>query len=399
MAGAARHSGGDMSNKYATARILVASDNADDAAQIIGELEDDFENVRASTRADLAVQDFEQCSPDVLVLAFDSLEKAQRYYLGLYRLGKSLPQNSHRTVILCDREELRAVVELCKKEYFDDYVLYWPHCYDGSRLAMSIRIACREMAAICAQPPRPVDLLANAKHIDELDRVIGAELADTGQANDALRSIASIERDVAGAIDAFSSRLTDDGAGAWVDVKAKQVLAREIGRLKHQQADLARRAGEIGVAVAHSGARRLTDRIEPSLAGVRALAEEVRKVRPVVMVVEDDEFARQLVSRTLDLQAWEAVYVADGNEAMNLLRRTRPDVILMDIRLPGVDGVALTQRLKSTPRLARIPVIIMTSDARRETLESSVAAGAAAFVVKPFSRELLTTKLERALAM
>ncbi len=388
-----------MSTTPEAARILVASDNADDAAQILRELADEFDNVRASTNPDKSVKDFEEYAPDVLVLAFDGLEKAQRYYLGLYRLGQSLPPNSHRTVILCNREELRSVVELCKKEYFDDYVLYWPHSHDGSRLAMSIRIACREMTAVRARPTHSLELLAHAKHVDELDQILGAELSDVRQASSALRSISSLEKDVADAIEGFSDRLTNGAAAGWVDVKDKKELAREIDQLKHQQIGLARRCGEVGVASLHANARRIKDRLEPTLARTRHLAEELRRIRPVVMVVEDDEFARELVGRTLDPQAWDAVYVADGIAAMSQLRRMRPDVILMDIRLPGIDGVSLTQRLKASPTLADIPVIIMTSDARREILANSVAAGAAAFVVKPFSREVLTTKLEQVLSL
>jgi CheY-like chemotaxis protein len=388
-----------MIAKSVTAKILVASDNLDDAAQILKELTDEFPSIRASTKPELSVRDFEEYAPEVLVLAFDGLHKAQSYYLGLYRLGPSLPQNGHRTVILCNREELRAVVELCKKEVFDDYVLYWPHSHDGSRLAMSIRIACREIATARAHTTRPVELMAHAKHVEELDRILGVELSDTRLANGAQQSIASIERDVASAIEEFSSRLTSVNAAAWVDVKDKQALAKEIGQLKHHQVDLARRCGEIGVEAIHAGARRLKDKLEPSLTGTRALAEELRRIRPVVMVVEDDEFTRELVSRTLDPQSWDAIYVVDGTEALSQLRRRRPDIILMDVGLPGIDGLSLTQRLKSSPDLADIPVIIMTGDARRETLTNSVAAGAASFVVKPFSRELLTTKLERALAL
>jgi len=87
-----------------------------------------------------------------------------------------------------------------------------------------------------------------------------------------------------------------------------------------------------------------------------------------------------------------------GVEALSQLRRLHPDVILMDVRLPGVDGVALTQRLKTVPHLADIPIIMMTGDARRETLVSSIGAGAAAFVVKPFTREALVAKLQKVLS-
>ena len=383
-----------------SSRILVATDNLDDAALIVRQLEGEFDSVRSSTDPARSAQDFEACAPDVLVLAFDSLEKSQRYYLGLYKTGPALPQDGHRTVILCHRDELKAVVDLCKKEYFDDYVMFWPHSHDADRLAMSIRIACREMAAIRSNLSRRGKLLSQAKHVDALDRILVRGFADAERhAADTRHSLACAEREISEAIDDFSSRLTDKDAASWVHVKDAGVLAREVGQLKAKQIAAGRRVSAIEVESGDNRARALKKQLEPVLAGTRALAEEARKIRPLVMVVEDDEFARQLVSRTLDPASWEAVYANDGAEALGYLRKMRPDVILMDVRLPGLDGVSLTTRLKASPQLATIPVIIMTGHARKETLESSIAAGAVAFVVKPFTRELLTAKLERALAL
>ena len=172
-------------------------------------------------------------------------------------------------------------------------------------------------------------------------------------------------------------------------------MASEIDQLKLRQIETARRHGALEIASVRARARHLKDRLEPSLAGSRSLVDELRKLRPVVMVVEDDEFSRELVARTLDPQCWEAVFASDGAAAINQLRHLRPDVILMDIRLPGIDGVTLTHQLKASPHLATIPVIMMTGDARKETLLNSLAAGAAGFVVKPFTRAVLNAKLEK----
>ncbi len=327
--------------KHATsdAKVLVASDNADDARQVQLQLKTDFNQVHLSTDDDRHVADFERCAPDVLVLAFDRLDKAQRYYLGLYRLGGALQQHPHRTVILCAQDEVQAVFKLCKQAYFDDYVLYWPHTHDGPRLAMSVWIACREMDAARPGVPQPAELYAHARYVDELDRLIGREIDAAGQ----------------------------------------QVAAGP--------------AGAAAGAALGAWAKHLKGVIEPALAGTRLLAEQIHQIKPVLMVVDDDDFVRTLVSRALDPQAWETRFAVDAASAMAQLRRHRPDIILMDIHLPGLDGVALTQRFKAAPHLASIPIVIMTGDASKTTLLSSMEAGAAAFVVKPFTRESLTTKL------
>ena len=72
-----------------------------------------------------------------------------------------------------------------------------------------------------------------------------------------------------------------------------------------------------------------------------------------------------------------------------------PGAILMDLVAPGADAIGLTRRLKGLPDVAHIPIIIMSGDARRETLFNSIRAGASDFIAKPFTRDVLRTKLDR----
>lgn len=387
-----------MTARPDAARILVASDNADDAHQIVRLLKLTFEQVRSSTQPARAGADFDDARPDVLVLAFDSLDKAQRYYLGLYRLNTSIQSQPHRTVILCRKEELREVFELCKQDYFDDYVLYWPQSYDGSRLAMSIWIACREMQAKNADTPATAELRAHASRLDELGRLLDAQLSDSERRISAAeQSVADAERGVAGAIDGFTERLTQDGAGAWIQVRDAAVLAGEASSLKQQQLTRMRQAGGAGIDALRGLTQRLKAEIAPAMTGARQLAERIRQIRAQVLVVDDDRYMRELISSALTANGYQTTLAADAPSALSQLRRYRPDLMLVDIGLPGLDGVSLTERVKADPTLAAIPVIIITGEARRETLQRSVDAGATAFLVKPFKTEVLMERLARAL--
>ena len=87
------------------------------------------------------------------------------------------------------------------------------------------------------------------------------------------------------------------------------------------------------------------------------------------------------------------MFAAESVEAFGKLEMARPAVILMDVNLPGLDGLGFTERLKAMPALAGIPVIMLTGEARRETLERSRMVGAASFIVKPFTRDSLIAKL------
>jgi len=117
------------------------------------------------------------------------------------------------------------------------------------------------------------------------------------------------------------------------------------------------------------------------------------KRRSVVLVVEDDEVLHTLVAAMLESEPVDLVFETDGAAAFDRVSAVGPDLVLMDVMLPGGDGVALTERIKSTPDLAAIPVVMLSGEARLDTLVRSMEAGAADFIVKPFTREALLAKL------
>jgi CheY-like chemotaxis protein len=129
-----------------------------------------------------------------------------------------------------------------------------------------------------------------------------------------------------------------------------------------------------------------------------ALADRPRtsaRARPIVLVVEDDTFSHQLIAITLETRGVDLVFEADGAAALARIGAVQPDLVLMDVMLPGRDGVDLTQSLKADPALAGIPVIMLTGEARREVLVRSMEAGAADFIVKPFTPDALVAKLAK----
>src|SRR4029077_14389979 len=134
--------------------ILVASDIFGDAELVKKLLASEFEHVFLSTDPDQAVEDFESHVPDVLVLAFNSLEKSESYYLGLHRLSSKIHE-PHRTVILCSKEEVTRAYQACRKDYFNDYILFWPMTNDAKRLLMSVHHALRILKAINDDQPSP----------------------------------------------------------------------------------------------------------------------------------------------------------------------------------------------------------------------------------------------------
>lgn len=108
---------------------------------------------------------------------------------------------------------------------------------------------------------------------------------------------------------------------------------------------------------------------------------------PVVMVVDDQESYTDMMSRVLIEYGLQVFIANDANQAFGLLDSVTPDLILLDVMMPGVDGTAFLRRLRADPRLGIVPVLLVT--AYLDTLERGIAAGAQGYLAKPFTAQQL----------
>ena len=127
---------------------------------------------------------------------------------------------------------------------------------------------------------------------------------------------------------------------------------------------------------------------------------KARAPRPLVLLVDDYRDAREMYSEFLQYSGFDVVEAANGMEALERASNAHPDVILMDLSLPVMDGWEATRRLKADPRTAGIPVVALTGHALAGISEGAKKAGCDAFVTKPCLPEDLVreirTVLERA---
>jgi two-component system cell cycle response regulator DivK len=109
-----------------------------------------------------------------------------------------------------------------------------------------------------------------------------------------------------------------------------------------------------------------------------------------VLYVEDNEFNRKIVRHLLGRTSYRLLEAPDGEAGVATAREARPDLVIMDIQLPKLSGLDATRQLRSDPLTAGIPVIVITSFALAGDEEKARAAGASAYLAKPYSpRELL----------
>jgi len=112
-----------------------------------------------------------------------------------------------------------------------------------------------------------------------------------------------------------------------------------------------------------------------------------------ILVVEDQEDNRQIVRDLLTANDYEMTEAENGEEALAAVAKDRPDLILIDIQLPVMDGYEVTRRIKADPSLSSIPIIAVTSYALSGDEEKARAAGCNDFVPKPYSPRQLLAKI------
>lgn len=119
---------------------------------------------------------------------------------------------------------------------------------------------------------------------------------------------------------------------------------------------------------------------------------------PKILLVEDNELNRDMLSRRLTRNGFEVVIAVDGQQGVDMATTARPDVILMDLSLPVMDGLEATRRVKADPATRSIPVIALTANAMVEDREQAMAAGCDDFDTKPVELPRLMEKIRAHLA-
>lgn len=113
-----------------------------------------------------------------------------------------------------------------------------------------------------------------------------------------------------------------------------------------------------------------------------------------LLLVEDNEMNRDMLTRRLDRRGYQVIAAVNGKEAIALASEHLPDLILMDMSLPVLDGWQATRAIKADPATRRIPVIALTAHALQQDREQALAAGCDEFETKPIDLQVLVGKIE-----
>lgn len=114
-----------------------------------------------------------------------------------------------------------------------------------------------------------------------------------------------------------------------------------------------------------------------------------------ILYIEDNDGNRMLIRRILEVEGYHIVEASDGDQGLELAQKITPDLILMDINLPGRDGYELTGLLKGMKHLVHVPVIAMTANVMKGDREKSLEAGCDGYIQKPVDVDQLPAQVAR----
>ncbi|NBX20059.1 MAG: response regulator [Betaproteobacteria bacterium] len=121
-------------------------------------------------------------------------------------------------------------------------------------------------------------------------------------------------------------------------------------------------------------------------------------MKKTILSVEDSAGIRRLIRMTLEYMGFQVLEAADGEEGLAMAREHHPDLVLMDVRMPGVSGLTACEVMRADPQLQSTPVVMLSSAAAQSDIQAGLDSGAKAYLVKPFQPveliELVTRLIE-----
>lgn len=117
----------------------------------------------------------------------------------------------------------------------------------------------------------------------------------------------------------------------------------------------------------------------------------------LIVIIEDEEDIRELIRYNLDKEGYRVLLATSGEEGLDLVRNSMPDLVVLDLMLPGIDGLQVCRELKADPRTKSVPVVMVTARGEEPDVVSGLELGAEDYVSKPFSPKVLLARVKTVL--
>jgi two-component system, chemotaxis family, chemotaxis protein CheY len=114
-----------------------------------------------------------------------------------------------------------------------------------------------------------------------------------------------------------------------------------------------------------------------------------------ILSVDDSASMRQMVAFTLESAGYRIVQAEDGEAALAKVAQARPDMVITDLNMPKLDGIGLIKRLRADPKMAGLPIVMLTTESEESKKQAGKAAGATGWIVKPFEQAKMIAVVQK----
>ena len=369
--------------------ILIVTDQPEESRTLQELLTNDMGQYWCVETDAEGVRLFTQKRPTLLILSYKKIASAERFFLMLHRQCPNIHTIRYQCLVFCTNQDAEAAFQLCRDGVVDDYVVNRP-LFDPFRLRQSIHQA----FAISTIKQQADDFRRNLADAGgdllHLNEHMGKTL-NTGK---------ELQQETIRAFQEFTSRISGDMAQFEANL-----LESDMDKTVLDRTELQQKLNQLPRAYLEMERLHIEKKMHDAEALIRKADADFRQqadslctmefppVRKEVMVVDDEDVYRELIVEVLEETGFRATGAESGQIALSNLNNRRPNLILLDFQMPGLNGLETLLRIKSDPDLHAIPVIMLTGASEKTLVQECIMAGAVDFIVKPGDRDTLVSKI------
>lgn len=298
-------------------------------------------NIRHAKDTSIGSALFDSFKPDAMMLAFSSNREALVFYAYLLTHSKALFSFKHICILMSDGKHAEEASQYCHNKIIDDYVILKP-LFDTHRLGVSLSILNKLLPHI------------------EFDRLLESRIIQITK--------------VLGGVSAYMEEKEVKQFKPAPDDKANRLL------------QLAFKAIDMGNELPNSDAED---------ASHERASHQSHDEAPLILLVEDEEVNQNMMRMVLEKEHYRVELARDGEEALEILGMVRPDLILMDIRMPKLNGLEVTKKIQQNPLLSSIPIVMLSAHSEQPVVRECLRSGAVDYLIKPAERRELLDRIHR----
>ncbi|NTS77130.1 response regulator [Catenovulum sp. SM1970] len=383
-------------------KVIMIHDHREDsgAAAIISDCVRQFRSFRIGDEAVKAIQEYQ---PYILLIEVETVADALRHYVTLVKEFDCL-QHPHHVVLLCPNKEVGLAYDICSQGVFYDYFVSRP-MYEKYRLKSIINTLAK------SYDENELLLDKSAEYIDEnncdIVELIDEIKAMSSQVEETIADCkTSIKQDLSAEQHAEQVSDTVSELLNKIEGDIHQSLAKIMaGLTQHKEKNLdgknlleqaiKQRSTQQIDKLAKLKAKQKTDTL--------ANSSDPTSVEPVetaakILLVEDNHIYRDMIKQILQKADYKVDESADGMEALRQVKKSKYDLIIMDLFMPKLDGLNTTKQFRKMANKKDLPIIALTSNKNKELVQKWVKYGINSYIMKPSKQENILAAVDKALS-